>query len=214
MKKFAILIFCGVMLLSACRSGSDGKSRKLAAQIHNDAKLDQVSEMAQALIKTGFNAGTSYGEVWIRDFNTFIEVSCDVLPHEQVKEKLLIFCKLQGDDGNIIDGFIPKEKAHVAYDFIYTDRAPQYAGHKNTVETDQESSLVQAVSKYIQKTGDVAILQEEVSGKTVLERLEMAMQFLLDKRFSKKYGLLWGGTTADWGDVQPEHKWGVVLDEN
>src|SRR5690606_29594686 len=30
----------------------------------------------------------------------------------------------------------------------------------------------------------------------------------------KKYGLLWGATTADWGDVQPEHPWGVELDEN
>ncbi len=31
---------------------------------------------------------------------------------------------------------------------------PRYAGHKNTVETDQESSLIQAVYKYIQITGD------------------------------------------------------------
>ncbi len=26
--------------------------------------------------------------------------------------------------------------------------------------------------------------------------------------------MLWGATTSDWGDVQPEHEWGVVLDEN
>ena len=40
------------------------------------------------------------------------------------------------------------------------------------------------------------------------------MQFLMDKRFSEEYGLIWGATTADWGDVQPEHGWGVDLDEN
>jgi hypothetical protein len=26
--------------------------------------------------------------------------------------------------------------------------------------------------------------------------------------------LIWGATTVDWGDVQPEHSWGVELDEN
>lgn len=40
------------------------------------------------------------------------------------------------------------------------------------------------------------------------------MEFLLTKRFDKKHGLLWGATTVDWGDVQPEHDWGVVLDSN
>jgi len=209
-----ILLFCGIAFLVSCNSNSDRKNRELALRIQNDQRLDMVHQMAYELIKTGFNAGTSYGEVWIRDYNTFIEVSCDVFPRQQVRENLLIFFKFQGDDGNIIDGFIPREKAHVSYDFIYTDRAPQYAGHKNTVETDQESSLVQAVSKYIKKTGDTSILQENVFGKTVLERLQWAMQFLLDKRFSEKYGLIWGATTADWGDVQPEHEWGVVLDEN
>ncbi len=42
----------------------------------------------------------------------------------------------------------------------------------------------------------------------------MALDFLLEHRFNSFYGLLWGATTVDWGDVQPEHEWGVVLDEN
>ena len=33
-------------------------------------------------------------------------------------------------------------------------------------------------------------------------------------RFNQKYGLIIGATTADWGDVQPEHGWGVTLDAN
>jgi hypothetical protein len=39
------------------------------------------------------------------------------------------------------------------------------------------------------------------------------MQFLLNERFDKKYGLLWGATIADWGDVRPEHERGVELNE-
>ena len=95
--------------------------------------------MARDLIESGLQAGTIYHEVWIRDYNTFIEVACDVLPQARVRENLLMFFKFQGDDGNIIDGFIPREKidqANVVYDYIYSDLAPQFAGHKNTVITD------------------------------------------------------------------------------
>jgi len=40
------------------------------------------------------------------------------------------------------------------------------------------------------------------------------LNYVRQHRFSGKYGLVWGATTADWGDVQPEHEWGVVLDSN
>jgi len=33
----------------------------------------------------------------------------------------------------------------------------------------------------------------------------------MNHRYDKKQGLIWGATTADWGDVQPEHDWGVYL---
>ena len=84
---------------------------------------------------------------------------------------------------------------------------PGYAFHKNTVETDQESSLIQAVYKYIAVTGDSTILEEEINGKTILERLEFALGFVMNFRFNKDYGLVWGPATADWGDVQFLHSW-------
>ncbi len=82
------------------------------------------------------------------------------------------------------------------------------------METDQESSLVQAVCRYIRKTKDTAILDEVVRDIPVRKRLEMALEYPLKHRYSEKYGLIWGATTADWGDVQPEHEWGVEFDEN
>jgi len=36
----------------------------------------------------------------------------------------------------------------------------------------------------------------------------------MNERYDQKYGLIWGATTADWGDVQPEHEWGVYLTED
>ena len=47
----------------------------------------------------------------------------------------------------------------------------------------------------------------------VFARMEKALEFLTNYRFIEKYGLIWEGTTADWGDVQPEHEWGVFLTE-
>lgn len=41
-----------------------------------------------------------------------------------------------------------------------------------------------------------------------------AVDFLLHHKMDEKYALLTGATTVDWGDVQPEHFWGVEIDEN
>ncbi|HKO82788.1 MAG TPA: hypothetical protein VJU78_20420 [Chitinophagaceae bacterium] len=187
----------------------------LVEKIKSNQYFAFVKAKALEVMKTGFNAGDGYREVWIRDYNTFIDLAAQVYPKEVLKENLLVFFRMQGDDGNIIDGFTPIEKVGaVAYDFSYSKLETRYAAHKNTVETDQETSLVQAVYKYIQLTGDKTILNEKVGDKTVSERLVWAMEFLMTHRFNQQYGLIIGATTADWGDVQPEHGWGVDLDSN
>ena len=201
------------LVLLGCSTKNEKK--ELADKILADKQFTEVKERALAVVKTGFNAGDGYREVWIRDYNTFIELSAEVYPADELKENLLVFFRMQGDDGNIIDGFTPAEKiGEGETDFSYSELEPRYAGHKNTVETDQETSLIQTVYKYVQLTGDTTILDLEIGDKTVAERMEWAMQFLMDKRFSIEYGLIWGATTADWGDVQPEHGWGVDIDEN
>ncbi len=162
---------------------------------------------------TAFNAGTSYGEIWIRDFNTFIQGSLKVHPKEEVRDKLLLFFKLQGQDGNVPDGAIQSGQANVGYQYIHSDLAPGWAAHKNTVETDQESSLVQAVRKYIDATGDRAFLSEKVANLTVLQRLDAALAYVHSSRWSDKYGLVTGATTVDWGDMQAQTGWGVYVND-
>ncbi len=187
----------------------------LNVQILQNEGFAFVKKKAVDIVNAGFNAGDGYGEVWIRDYNTFIELSCEVYPASEITENLLVFFRMQGDDGNVIDGFIPKSKvSSVGYDYIYSDLEARYAGHKNTVETDQESSLVQAVYKYIKKTGDTTFLKIKIGDISTSDRLEMAMDFLMNHRYNETYGLIWGATTADWGDVQPEHDWGVYLTDD
>jgi len=212
LKKSLLKIFILLVLVS-CSSG-ERQSNEVVEKIKANPLLTAVKERAVAIVKTGFTAGDGYSEVWIRDFNTFINLALVVHDKATIKEHLNTFFRFQGDDGNIIDGFVPKKNAIHGYDYIYTKLEPRYAGHKNTVETDQESSMIHAIYKYIQKTGDTAYLAEKVEGQTVADRMEMSMQFLMDHRFNEKYGLIWGATTADWSDIQPEHKWGVFLTED
>ncbi|HZW70798.1 MAG TPA: hypothetical protein VFF57_07965, partial [Hanamia sp.] len=90
---------------------------EIKSEILKDSSLNRVKSMAAGLIKTGFNAGSGYGEVWIRDFNTFIELSCKLMPPDSIKDRLRIFFQMQVADGNIVDGYIPKKKADVGYNY-------------------------------------------------------------------------------------------------
>ena len=208
----AAIMFTAAISASCTHNGT--MSRGLAEKINDDARIDTVMARAERLVSSGLNAGDGYAEVWIRDLNTFISVACEVSGNARQKDALANFFRFQGEDGNIDDGYMPERPGMTGYDYKFTDAAPGLAAHKNTVETDQETSLVQAVYRYVKASGDTAFLSETICGKTVLERMGDALHFLLNERWVPEYGLLWGATTADWGDVQPEHPWGVALDEN
>ena len=201
-------------LIAGMLLGCDKKDSDYAKLIENNRLMDQVDDMARAIVSGGFNAGDSYAEVWIRDYNTFIELSMEVLSDEDVRRNLNVFWGFQGDDGNIVDGFIEKSSDLDGYDYISSDLEPSYLAHKNTVETDQEASLIQAVYKYVKVSGNMDYLQEVIHGRKVIDRMEDALRFLAENKTDAGYGLLTGATTVDWGDVQPEHEWGVAIDEN
>ena len=214
--KHLVLAFALVISLVSCSGNKKPLNSDLATRILEDKRLDTVFEKAKETLKPEdgeFKAGSNYPETWIRDFATFVEVALEVNSKEVIKERLLLFFDFQGEDGNIVDGYTEID-TEAGYDYIYSETAPAYKAHKNTVETDQESSLILAIARYIKSTGDTQILYEEKNGKTVLERCEMALNFLNENMFSEEYGLLIGATTIDWTDVQPESPWGVFITED
>ena len=215
MRKFYPLYVLIILAIACTAPVNKLTNKEIAEKIAKDKNFQFVKTKALEVMKSGFNAGDGYHEVWIRDYNTFIELATKIFQKEILKENLLVFFRMQGDDGNIIDGYKPVEKIGKGEaNFSYSKLEPRYITHKNTSETDQESSLVQAVYKYIQFTGDRTILDEKVGDKTVSERLEWSMDFLMNYRFNRQYGLLIGATTADWGDVQPEPGLDVNLGKN
>ncbi|HEX5025295.1 MAG TPA: hypothetical protein VFV68_08480 [Agriterribacter sp.] len=207
---FTIFFVAGILM-----QGRTQQHKELATKIIADKKLDTVYKKATTLLSDGFNAGDGYPQVWIRDFNTFIETSCKVYNLDTIRTNLLTFLKLQQPNGEIVDGYVLKGHVTWGDPNIYTSPNDiSHVGFKNTVETDQETSLIQAIAKYIRVTGDSSILQEMIAGKTALQRLEISIDYLLKNRYSDKYQLLTGATTQDWGDVQIEGGAVVDIDTN
>ena len=198
--------------LASC--AAPNPNQELAEAIRNDQSFHQVDSMARAVIGQGLNAGSGYSQIWARDMNTFIETACEITDPKVLREAILLFFALQQPNDEMIDGYVLKP------DFTwndtcpyYSDAAPEHVGFKNTVETDQETSLIQIVGKYIRKTGDKSILQQDVAGRTVMNRMEGMVEYLLRERYNEEYGLLFGAMTADWGDVQPNDDFGCDFNE-
>ncbi len=199
-----------LIILAGCTAKNDAEN-KLALRILEDRSMTRVEGMARDLMKKGFYAGSGYQMVWARDLNTFIELSCEEYDVDVIRTNLILFLHFQQANGELLDGYVEREAFTWGDPNTYESAtAPGYIGFKNTVETDQETSLIQAITKYIRKTGDRSILAEEVAGKTVYQRLAISIDYLLNERFSEAYGLIFGATTFDWGDVQVEG--GAVVD--
>jgi hypothetical protein len=212
-KEFRILQITVVTLffINACTVHKN----ELAHKILENENFHTVDSMARQLMKNGFYAGSGYQMVWSRDLNTFIELSCEEYDVDVIRENLLMFFHFQQENGEMLDGYVRKEgftwgDPHP----YYSATAPRHVGFKNTVETDQETSLIQTIYKYVVKTGDKSVLKEEVAGKTVYDRLKLSIDFLFSERYSEKHGLIIGATTFDWGDVQVEGGTVVDVDEN
>lgn len=204
----------GLLLGAMVSCSAPTPTQKLAEEIGNDVSLQVVDSMARAVIRSGFNAGSGYSQIWARDMNTFIEVACEESDPADLRNAILLFFALQQPNDEMIDGYVLKEDFNWYDDTpYYSEAAPGHVAFKNTVETDQESSLIQIVGKYVCKTGDRAILDEVVAGRTVLERMDAMVDYLMRERYDTKYGLLYGAMTADWGDVQPNDDFGCDMNE-
>lgn len=210
-KSFYLMGLCLGCLVS-CTAPTP--TQQLAHAISKDTSLQVVDSMARVAIRSGFNAGSGYSQIWARDMNTFIEIACEESDPKDLRNAILLFFALQQPNDEMIDGYVLKKDFNWYDDTpYYSEAAPDHVAFKNTVETDQESALIQIVGKYIRKTGDRAILDETVAGRTVLDRMDGMVDYLMSERFDKKYGLLYGAMTADWGDVQPGDDFGCDMNE-
>ena len=199
MKHLLILL---ILIITTNITWAHSDNKSLAERIAKDHSLVIVDSMARALLKENFYAGSVYQQVWCRDLNTFIETACEEYDLKEIRKAILNFFAFQQPNGEMVDGYEKKGMMDDGH-LYYSETAPDLTGHKNTVESDQETSLIQLISKYILKTGDKSIFKECVDGITVKDRMNKMIMYLLTYKYIKKYGLIYGMTTIDWGDVQP-----------
>jgi hypothetical protein len=181
---------------------------------------------ARQLLNNSIDAGGSYGaRAFLRDTNTFIDVALDYTDPSLMHPFVLGLFAGQHTNGDVgtccVDFNATTRKPLPACPL---DTAPysndpakscnvggfQTPFTKADVTTDAEASLVSTVFKYVRDTGHSAILEELVVSqqdhvsRTVRERLGMLLNYLGNStgRFHDGYGLIWGGTCADWGDEQ------------
>jgi hypothetical protein len=134
----------------------------------------------------GFAAGTGYPQVWLRDAATIIPASRFAYPDSFLVSWLEEHLAFQKADGGLEDWVDAKGRSD-----------------KNTVETDQEASAVHSAYQAFLLKGK-SWLEKKVEGKTIISRLENAVESVFRGRFDQERGLITGAHTADWGDVDPE----------
>ena len=149
-------------------------------------KHNEVSFEGRTGRVDGFSAGAGYPQIWVRDANTIIPASRYFYPASYIHSWLDELLSYQGPDGSLPDWFDSRG---------VTD--------KNTVETDQEASAVQAGHQVYRVVG-TRMDQHENRGVPADERMESALEFVLKDRFDPVHGLIKGAHTADWGDVEME----------
>jgi hypothetical protein len=149
-------------------------------------KHNEVSFKGRTGRVDGFSAGAGYPQIWVRDANTVIPASRYFYPAPYLHSWLDELLSHQKPDGSLPDWFDSRS---------LTD--------KNTVETDQEASAVQAGRQVYELLG-TEWSDREIQGVQTRERMERALEYVLKDRFDAVHGLIKGAHTADWGDVEME----------
>ncbi len=146
----------------------------------------------------GFAPGRDYPQIWLRDSNSIISASRCFYDAPYIASWLEEHLAFQAENGGLRDWIDAQGEAD-----------------KNTTETDQESSAVQAAYQIFQLLG-TDWLKTIIRGRSVITRLESALDFVLRHRWSPAHGLITGAHTADWGDVDliGADQDAVYVDEN
>ena len=78
-----LFLLLSIISLISCSSepskNTDKNNKELAQKILSNSNIKTIKAKGQELLKSGFNAGDGYAEVWIRDFNTFVNQSSKVV---------------------------------------------------------------------------------------------------------------------------------------
>jgi hypothetical protein len=194
-----------------------GETRYLSGDLDIDAIQDLLRETLEANRKEfpgrggsvrGFGAGDAYPQVWLRDSATILPLARYYYGRAELAGWLEEHLASQRPGGELFDWiargapqpFLPWAPRALE---VFRQDGIQVSADKNTTESDQETSAVDAVFNVYQATRDRAWLGKRLGTATVLERSVRALDSLVKTRRDPATGLITSALTADWGDVSP-----------
>jgi hypothetical protein len=168
---------------------------------HNFSHGEAIFQTGNEAIH-GFRPGKVYPEMYVRDIAWGMETAQYYYPDEYLREPIEAYLRRQYTASTAsLDGDFGVVAGAGAIGGIIT---PQGHSNKQTITTDEETSLIHAAYLYYNMTYDVNWLQRDVNGRSVIERLNQAADWLYTYRLDRQLQLLWRGHTTDWGDVKFE----------
>jgi hypothetical protein len=140
--------------------------------------------------------------MYVRDIAWGMETVQYYYPEEYLREPIEAFLRRQyRAETASVDGDFGVLAGSGAIGGIIT---PEGHSNKQTITTDEETSLIHAAYLYYTTTHDAAWLESPIEDLTIIDRLNLAAEWLYTYRFDSETGLLWRGHTVDWGDVKFE----------
>ena len=151
----------------------------------------------------GFSAGADYDAIYARDTATLQDFAryaygAPFLAGPVEETLFLQYHEAEGTEGLPADArqAIPGDGALSGVLDFDARRG------KALSTSDEETSLIHSAYVVFRSSGGVPWLRGEVNGRSVLERLNLAMDWLLTQRSDPATGLILRPHTTDWGDLE------------
>jgi hypothetical protein len=168
---------------------------------HNFSHGAAIFDLGQEVIH-GFRPGKVYAEMYMRDIAWGMETAQYYYPDAYLREPIEAFLRRQYTANTIsLDGDLGVTAGAGAIGGIIT---PNGRSNKQTITTDEETSLIHAAYLYYNMTRNADWLHRQINGLSLIERLNRAADWLYAYRLDPATQLLWRGHTTDWGDVKFE----------
>ena len=171
------------------------------AEILQDERMDEVVRMGHELLKSGMNAGSGYSEVWIRDLNTFIELSCQEYDKAVIRENLLMFFRENYNALHLIHAIKPGVKILAANHPFERSQIDAQTKQQNRKRTRLQGQRIGSLPCQTQSPA-----QNSTRKQTKRQCKHLTAQSCQDSR-PKSHSLPWFFEHHAMHIREPGHKW-------
>ncbi len=151
---------------------------------------------------SAFYPGEGYQKLWARDLATMLPTVQYFYAEDYLRSGVEEFLARQYQEQPLTPG--NNNGVLIGAGALPGIIAPDGTRQKNTVVSDEETSIIHAAYQYYKVSGGVSWLKKDVAGRAVLDRLNAALDWLYDSRLDGRHRLIKRGHTTDWGDVKFE----------